>query len=214
MRRTKEDAARTRDAIIAAALACFDRHGIARCTMEQIAVEAGVTKGAVYWHFKGKQEIFHALREQVSLPLLDRADTTLLADKSGSGLDRIARFLEATMALMETDRRTRETLGVLHFKCEYVGELAAELDDGRRNLRRLAEALQEAYADARREGALRPGLEPRIASVDTLAFLTGLTRLWLLDRGHCGIRRDARECLAAHLESRRAPKPALATPGR
>ena len=203
MRRTKEDAARTRDAIIAAALACFDRHGIARCTMEQIAAEAGVTKGAVYWHFKGKQEIFHALREQVSLPLLDRADTTLLSGKSGSGLDRIARFLEATLELVETDRRTRQTLGVLHFKCEYVDELAAELEDGRRNQRRLAEALQGAYADARREGALRPGLEPRIASVETLAFLTGLTRLWLLDRGHCGIRRDSHAALSAHLDSRR-----------
>jgi TetR/AcrR family acrAB operon transcriptional repressor len=204
MRRTKEEAARTRESIVAAALACFDRHGIAQSTLAQIAAEAGVTKGAVYWHFKGKQEIFHALREQVSLPLLDRADTTLLADESGSGIDRIERFLEATLALMENDRRTREALGVMHFKCEYVEGLASELDDGRRNLRRLAEALEAAYAQARQEGSLRAGLEPRVATVETLAFLTGLTRLWLLDRGHCGIRRDARAALRSHLDSRRA----------
>jgi TetR/AcrR family acrAB operon transcriptional repressor len=204
MRRTKEDAARTRESIVAAALACFDRHGIAQSTLAQIAAEAGVTKGAVYWHFKGKHEIFHALREQVSLPLLDRADTTLLHAESGSGLVRIERFLEATLALMENDRRTREALGIMHFKCEYVDELASELDDGRRNLRRLAEALEGAYADAKRAGELRAGLEPRVASVETLAFFSGLARLWLLDRGHCGIRRDARAALAAHLASRRA----------
>ena len=204
MRRTKEDAAKTRDAIVSAALACFERHGLGQSTMEQIATEAGVTKGAIYWHFSNKQEIFRALREQVSLPLLDRADTTLLQGAEVPALDRVERFLEATLSLLEDDRRTREALGVMHFKCEYVESFAEELDDGRRNARRLAEALESAYAEAQREGRLRENLSPRVAAVETLGFLTGLTRLWLLDRGRCGIRRDAREVLRAHLASRRA----------
>ena len=203
MRRTKEDAAKTREAIVSAALACFERHGLAQSTMTQIAEEAGVTKGAIYWHFNNKREIFHALRQQVSLPLLDRADTTLLHDGAAPALDRLGRFLDATIDALETDRRLREALGVMHFKCEYVEAMADELDDGRRNTRRLVEALESAYADARKEGTLRAGLAPRSAAVETLAFLTGLTRLWLLDRGHCGYRRDARAALRSHLESRR-----------
>jgi TetR/AcrR family acrAB operon transcriptional repressor len=204
MRRTKEDAAKTREAIVTAALACFERHGIAQSTIGQIAAEAGVTKGAIYWHFANKREIFRALRQQVSLPLLDRADTTLLDEPDLPGLERVERFLEATLSLLEEDRRTREALGVMQFKCEYVEAFAEELDDGRRNTRRLAEVLESAYSDARREGALRTDLTPRIAAVETMAFLTGLTRLWLLDRGHCGIRRDARAIVRAHLEARRA----------
>lgn len=203
MRRTKEDAAKTREAIVSAALACFERHGLAQSTMTQIAEEAGVTKGAIYWHFNNKREIFHALRQQVSLPLLDRADTTLLHDGAAPALDRLGRFLDATIESLETDRRLREALGVMHFKCEYVESMADELDDGRRNTRRLVEALESAYTDARKEGTLRPDLTPRAAAVETLAFLTGLTRLWLLDRGHCGYRRDARAALRSHLESRR-----------
>jgi TetR/AcrR family transcriptional regulator, acrAB operon repressor len=78
MRRTKEDAARTRAAIVDGALACFDRYGITSSTMEQIACEAGVTRGAVYHHFGGKGEILRAIREHVSLPLLDEANTELL----------------------------------------------------------------------------------------------------------------------------------------
>lgn len=204
MRRTKEEAARTRESIVAAALACFGRHGIAQSTLEQIAAEAGVTKGAIYWHFRNKQEIFHALREQVSLPLLDRADHTLLDGQTGSGLERIERFLAATLEVMEKDRRTRETLGVMHFKCEYVDELAGELEDGRRNCRRLIDGLERAYTDARREKQLRAGLQPRAAAVETLAFFAGLTRLWLMDRGRTGIRRDAHAALASHIASRRA----------
>lgn len=204
MRRTKEEAARTREAIVSAALACFERHGLAQSTMGQIAAEAGVTKGAIYWHFSNKREIFHALRQQVSLPLLDRADTTLLHGGADPALDRVARFLDATLEALEGDRKLREALAVMHFKCEYVEAMAEELDDGRRNTRRLVEALEAAYAAARKEGALRADLTPRAAAVETLAFLTGLTRLWLLDRGHCGYRRDARAALRAHLDSRRA----------
>jgi TetR/AcrR family acrAB operon transcriptional repressor len=204
MRRTKEEAAKTREAIVTAALACFERHGLAQSTMGQIAAEAGVTKGAVYWHFNNKREIFHALREQVSLPLLDRADTALLHANGVPGLQRVERFLESTVTVLEEDRRTREALGVMLFKCEYVDSLADELDDGRRNTRRLAESLEAAYAEAQREGTLRADLTPRVAALDSLIFLTGLTRLWLLDRGHCGVRRDTRAALRAHLDSRRA----------
>lgn len=203
MRRTKEEAAKTREAIVSAALACFERHGIAQSTMAQIAHEAGVTKGAIYWHFSNKREIFHALRQQVSLPLLDRADTTLLHGGEAPALERLGRFLDATIESLEGDRKLREALSVMHFKCEYVEAMADELDDGRRNTRRLVEALETAYAAARDEGTLRIDLTPRAAAVETLAFLTGLTRLWLLDRGHCGYRRDARAALQSHLESRR-----------
>src|SRR5262245_49655740 len=51
MRRTKEEAALTRAAIVEAGLACFDRHGINGTTLDDIAAEAGVTKGAIYHHF-------------------------------------------------------------------------------------------------------------------------------------------------------------------
>src|SRR5689334_18537151 len=72
MRRTKEEAAKTRDAIVEAALACFDARGIAHATLDEIAAKAGVTKGAVYHHFGGKPEILHEIRMRVSLPLLDK----------------------------------------------------------------------------------------------------------------------------------------------
>ena len=203
MRRTKEDAARTRAAIVDAALACFDRHGLAQSTLDQIAAEAGVTKGAIYHHFSNKQDIFHALREQVSLPLLDRADTTLLHGGPGTALDRIERFLAATLEGVERDRRAREALAVMHFKCEYVDELEGELADFRRNVGRLMEAFEAAYADARREGLLRTGLVPRVAAVETTMFFSGLVRLWLLDTRRNGLRGDARAAIAAHVAARR-----------
>src|SRR5258708_10781813 len=78
MRRTKEAAALTREAIVQGALACFDRYGIGGATLDQIARAAGVTKGAIYHHFRDKRELLHEIREQVSLPLLANANAKLL----------------------------------------------------------------------------------------------------------------------------------------
>lgn len=204
MRRTKEEAARTRGAIVEAALACFDRHGIAHTTLEQIAAEAGVTKGAVYWHFRGKREILRAIREELSLPLLDRADCTLLNSGERAPLERIARFLEGMLETIETDARTRRALTVMQYKCEYADELAQELDDMNRNNDRLMKALEQTYQAARKAGALTAALTPRLAALDTLAFLAGLVRISLLDRTRNGMRKNASALIRAHVASRRA----------
>ena len=53
-RRTKEEALATRHALLDAAERVFGRRGVARTSLVEIAEEAGVTRGAVYWHFKDK----------------------------------------------------------------------------------------------------------------------------------------------------------------
>jgi TetR/AcrR family transcriptional regulator, acrAB operon repressor len=204
MRRTKEEAARTRRDIVEAALACFDRHGIAGTTLEQIATEASVTKGAVYWHFTGKAEILHAIREEASLPLLDRADCALLRCAEASPLARIQRFLEGMLEAIETDPRVRRALTVMNYKCEYASNLAGELDDMRRNNERLAKSLQQAYVEARKAGELIPEFTPRLAALDTMVFLSGLVRLTLLDRTRDGVRKNLTALIRAHVGSRRA----------
>lgn len=204
MRRTKEEAARTRSAIVEAALACFDRHGIANTTLDQIASEASVTKGAVYWHFRGKHEILHAIREEISLPLLDRADCTLLHRDERPPLERVTRFLEGMLESIENDSRTRRALTVMQFKCEYAQDLAGELADMNRNNDRLVKALEETYQEARKEGMLNPALTPRIAALDTTAFLAGLVRLSLLDRTRNGMRKNTAALIRAHVASRHA----------
>ena len=51
MRRTKEEAEQTRRALLDAGLRVFSRQGYAAIKLEDIAREAAVTRGAIYWHF-------------------------------------------------------------------------------------------------------------------------------------------------------------------
>lgn len=202
MRRTKEDAALTREAIVEAGLACFDRHGIAGTTVHDIALEAGVTKGAVYHHFSGKHAILLELREQFSLPLLDSADTALLHAGDAPALLRVERFLAGVLEGLERDERKCRVLAVMLFKCEYVDELSGVLAGNVRNSNRLVKAFEAAYAQARAEGTLAPGLEPPIAALETMMFFSGLLRLWLLHPPRSALRQGARAAVASHVRTR------------
>jgi AcrR family transcriptional regulator len=71
MRRTKEDAEITRQHLLKAGLKVFSEKGYAASRLSDVAEEAGVTRGAIYWHFKNKKELFIALfRENVD-PFFD-----------------------------------------------------------------------------------------------------------------------------------------------
>lgn len=207
MRRTKEDAARTRAAIVEGALACFDRYGIAKATLEQIACAAGVSKGAVYHHFAGKHDILREIREQVSLPLLDAADMALLQRDDLAALDRIERFLLDIVHGLEEDPRKRLALTVMQFRCEYVDDLSDELGAAVRNIDRLAKAFEAAYREAQDHGELAAGLAPEIAAIETIMFINGLLRLWIVHGQRTSIRRNAHAVIAAHVALRRARSP-------
>ncbi|MDZ8118810.1 TetR/AcrR family transcriptional regulator [Pontiella agarivorans] len=60
-RRTKEDAAQTRIDILEAALNVFSENGYSRTTFVDIAAEIGLSKGAVYWHFKTKTDLLASM---------------------------------------------------------------------------------------------------------------------------------------------------------
>ncbi|MBI4030700.1 MAG: TetR family transcriptional regulator, partial [Proteobacteria bacterium] len=70
MRRTKKDAEQTREDILDAAVCLFSERGIQTTTLDEIASKVGVTRGAVYWHFENKMDIFDALHERLHRPFI------------------------------------------------------------------------------------------------------------------------------------------------
>jgi TetR/AcrR family transcriptional regulator, acrAB operon repressor len=204
MRRTKEDAEKTRQQILGAAQRVFERQGVARTSMEQIASDAGVTRGAVYWHFANKAELYFAMRETVSLPMIDRVDIALSRDAGTDALGTVEAMLMEVVTTLESDPPTRQVLGILHYKCEYVGEFAAELATQRLHTAEFIAKLARAYRKARTSKILRTGLEPELAARETCAFLIGLIRMWLMDQDSTLVRGRTLQLVRAHVAARRA----------
>ncbi len=105
------------------------------------------------------------------------------------------------------DRQTRQTFDILSLKCEYVDEFVPEL---RRHVRRCSELgtrLAIVYRRARRIGIMRNDMEPGTAALGTCVFITGLIRLWLMDRNASVLRTQADALIGAHVAAlRRIPR--------
>ena len=69
MRRTKEDAEKTRQQLMDAGLVVFIKKGYKAANLEDIAKEANVTRGAITWHFKNKKTLYRAIIEEGSKKL-------------------------------------------------------------------------------------------------------------------------------------------------
>ena len=76
-KRTHEDAELTKQAILDSAFRLFSRRGYESTSLSDIARFAGVTRGALYWHFKDKGQILVELCEKVNL---DRMKSDALAE--------------------------------------------------------------------------------------------------------------------------------------
>lgn len=66
-RKTKQQAEETRQEILDAAIKTFSERGVSATSLADIAKSAGVTRGAIYWHFKNKVDLFHQLVSLVTV---------------------------------------------------------------------------------------------------------------------------------------------------
>ncbi len=67
----------TRGAVVDRALALADASGLDALTIRKLATELGVTPMALYWHFRGKDELLEGLAERIWSEIDTTVDATL-----------------------------------------------------------------------------------------------------------------------------------------
>ncbi len=102
-REQQKEAKRT--ALIEAALRVFSRVGFAAAKMDDVADEAGVSKGTVYLYFESKEQLFEEVVKVTMVPLLDEGVASLVEpDKSAT--DRLKQHLKFFYSkILDSDRR-------------------------------------------------------------------------------------------------------------
>lgn len=207
VRKTKEEAGRTRQQIIDAARKVFHRNGVSRSTLEQIAREAGVTRGAVYWHFKDKAELFAAMREDVFDPMRERLDSILFSDAYENPLDAIEASLTELFRVLEDCPDLRQVFEIMVLRCEYVGEFAGVRAEAAKPGLEFLEKITSAYGNAAAKGSLRTGLDAETVALDTWAFVNGLLHALLGHDLEVQFQSQVGQMISAHMALRR-PEPA------
>ncbi|MEQ1488009.1 MAG: TetR family transcriptional regulator [Methylotenera sp.] len=203
VRKTKENAELTRQGIINAARTVFLTRGVSKSTLEHIAAQAQVTRGAVYWHFKNKAEIFHAIRDQVFLPLIDRIDDTLIVANNDDALTQIEKSLCDTVHELNTNIEMRQTYEIMMMKCEYVDDFSTVLQQILDNCASITGKFEHAYERAKEQNILSGTYTPRALALDTHLFFSGLLHMWIKDADGSKFRFQATELIQLHIKLRR-----------
>jgi TetR/AcrR family acrAB operon transcriptional repressor len=191
MRRTKEEAAQTRQDLLEAALTSFSQQGYAAARLEDIAEAAGVTRGAIYHHFGSKAELFQALVEDASA-LGSNVVQNAIAE-GGTFVEITRRVLVRTMHLLEDNRRFREIMALTLFKTGGSPELDAFAQQRYEQARTQVEQIAGFFRAGIEQGALRSDLAPDTAARAFLAYQNGLALLWLSNPEAFSIKGEAED---------------------
>jgi TetR/AcrR family transcriptional regulator, transcriptional repressor of aconitase len=105
---SEEHLAARRRQILDAALVCFSRRGFHQTSMQAIFEEAGLSPGAVYRYFKGKEEIVEAIAAET----LGRFAAAVESGPPGGPDEVLGRLLDAVESVPLRDQRLRLALQI------------------------------------------------------------------------------------------------------
>lgn len=119
-RKTKEEAERTYHLLLDAAIDEFIERGVAHTTLLQIATRAGLTRGAIYWHFKNKEELIMALWQYKT-----GEDHKMFCQEMRNigpeqGAEQFRTLMEMMVAQLGLDPSMRQTLHIISTVMEYA----------------------------------------------------------------------------------------------
>ena len=200
VRRTKEDAVATRNSLLDAAEQVFYDKGVSRASLGDIAQAAGATRGAIYWHFKDKADLFNAMMDRVTLPLECAYGFGGVGVEDGAPLWRLRGAVRAVLRAVTTDERARRVFEIAMYRVEYVQELDAVRDRHVMACEGFRAKLREDVASAAKAQGLTLPMPADVAAMGLWALFDGLLQGWMLNRGGFDLLEVGRVTVDAYLK--------------
>lgn len=202
---TKEEALQTRDRILDAAEEVFFDQGVSRTSLSEIATAAGVTRGAIYWHFKNKDDLFDAMCERVRLPM--EAMVAAGADRAaGDPLGQLRATCIFVLRETASNARARRVFGILFHRCEYVDGADMIWSRQQQSHRKGRANIEQILRNAAARGQLPEELNFPLAATVFHANWSGLLNNWLFAPDAFNLEQDAETFVDTWIETlRHAP---------
>lgn len=157
VRKSKEDAEKTRQAVLEAALDVFSEKGYAKTTFDEIAARAGFTKGAVYWYFRNKADLVAAL----IIEYMQRKEmqvSQVIAD--GYHLDDLCKCFQMWAQLSQNDLRYAKFNKFILCQMEWSESVLARVDKSLLELKNFhLEKINKILVECEKNGELKDGVD-------------------------------------------------------
>jgi TetR/AcrR family acrAB operon transcriptional repressor len=180
VRRTKNEAVETRNQILDAAERVFSARGVSRTSLTDIAEAAEVTRGAIYWHFRDKADLFCEMVARVTMPMED-APCQITPANDADPLASVRAMLTGILQRTAGDAQARRVFHIVFNKCEYVDEMQPVWQRFREMQAGCLERLEQGLAAAIARGQLPVHLDAHRAAVGLHALVNGLISKLVMD---------------------------------
>lgn len=179
-RRTKEEAQETRQSILDAAVRIFALQGVANASLTDIAREAGVTRGAIYWHFANKADLINSLWEQVQSfyePLTQASERIDEPDPLGKLQELYCSFF----AGMVEDPMQQQLFRILFDEGDRSKDTETVRQRHQELRRERYQGLQTVFTHAIQRGQLPREFDVQMGAVTIFAMIHGLISNWVMN---------------------------------
>jgi AcrR family transcriptional regulator len=194
VRKTKDEAQKTRSDIMAAAERLFYERGVVRTSLQEVATHAGVTRGAVYWHFEDKVALLKSIADRDFAPLESLLDR-LAEEEWEDPLVPFCRECVVSMDMIANNPHVRRVFTILTQRCEYIDEMIGLM---KRNLdcrNRTHERFVQLFAQASKKKTLSSAWTPQSAASALIYMIVGMLHMEMEEE--CPSRRRDQERKAA-----------------
>jgi TetR/AcrR family acrAB operon transcriptional repressor len=177
-RKTKQQALETRQHILDAAVREFSERGVSATSLTDIATAAGVTRGAIYWHFKNKVDLFNEVWA-ISESKIDDLEIEYQAKYPNNPLRILREILIYILRATVDDPRRRALMEIIFHKCEFVGELMSLQQAHKILYLESYEKIEAVLKNCIELNLLPADLDTRRAAVVLRSYISGLMENWL-----------------------------------
>lgn len=205
-RKTKEEALETRNTILDAAVRVFAVKGAANASLADIAKEANVTRGAIYWHFANKADLINTLWDQVLLlyaPLTQASESRDEPDPLGKMKELYISFFKGLV----DDPRQRQLFRIL-FDGDDRNQDAAAVRQRHAAIRQERFlGIQTVLRNAVIREQLPTDFDVRLGAVAVLSYIHGIISSWLTNPDLFDIKLDGHMLVEAMIQMLRGGIP-------
>ncbi|MBE0198221.1 multidrug efflux transporter transcriptional repressor AcrR, partial [Klebsiella pneumoniae] len=160
---------------------------------------AGVTRGAIYWHFKNKSDLFNEIWELSDASISD-LEIEYRAKFPNDPLSVIREILVYVLEATVTEERRRLMMEIIYHKCEFVGEMTVVQQAQRQLSLASYERIEQTLKECIAAKLLPANLLTRRAAVLMRSYLSGLMENWLFAPDSFDLHAEARDYVAILLE--------------
>ncbi len=177
MKKTKEDAELTRELLLQTALKVFNRKGFAETKLEEIAKEAKLTRGAIYWHFENKYNLYYTLIREYTPDVVKQFETILNGEEPPS--DRLRKCLKHFCINLEDDEEFQSLVKIVFINTSLPVESEDMIAVLSEKLKSIMNLLSNAIQDGIKAGEFRSNVDPDRTAFLLKCCITGISERWL-----------------------------------